>query len=273
MFISLWLIGCMEYTVDATKESDLGADTANGDLLGDGDSLETPSEEENNDPSEDSIEESVARGKVYANTSGSLYEVDPENGDMTLIGEFRENGVPVDHFEDIAIDLSGHMYGGTGEYMYLINPNNAEVRSICPLDIDTTALTFTSEGTLIIGMETALYTFDVVTCEVDVLIANSYYETSGDIVGLPDGYLYWTVRGGGSDRLVKVNPQTGSEQWIGDIGEERLFGIGYANDKLFGFSGSGLMVEIDPTSGSSFVLKEANDLSWWGATTNPVLWE
>ena len=201
---------------------------------------------------------------MYANTSGSLYEVDPENGSMTYVGDFQENGVPVDHFEDIAIDLSGHMYGGTGEYMYLINPNTAEVRAICPFEIDTTALAFTSDGELIIGVDTALYTFDVVTCAIDVLLANSYYETSGDIVGLPDGYLYWSVRGGDSDKLIKVNPNNGAEEWVGDIGENRLYGMGYSNDKLYGFSGSGVIVEIDPQTGWSTFMKQANNLSWCG---------
>ncbi len=272
MLTGLLLIGCMEYTVEATKEPSLGADTAEDGLIGEG-LTDTASTEDSAEPEEPTIEESVATEKMYANTSGSLFQVEPETGAMTFIGEFTENGQPVDHFEDIAIDLSGHMYGGTGEYMYLINPNTAEVRSICPLEIDTTALTFTSEGVLIIGVDTALYKFDVVDCSMEVLIANSYYETSGDIVGLPDGYLYWSVRGSGSDKLIKVNPQTGYEDWVGDIGEERLYGMGFANDKLYGFSGSGVIVEIDPQTGWSSFMKEANNLSWWGATTNPVMWE
>jgi hypothetical protein len=272
MLIGLMAIGCMEYTVDATKDVNLGTDTAEYDpsLDGQTDVAEDTAEEEVEEPT---IEDSVAQAKVYANTSGSLYEVDPETGYMTYVGDFKENGVPVDHFEDIAIDLSGHMYGGTGEYMYLINPNTAEVRAICPLEIDTTALTFTSSGDLIIGVDTALYTFDVVTCSIDVLLANSYYETSGDIVGLPDGYLYWSVRGGDSDKLIKVNPNNGAEEWVGDIGENRLYGMGYSNDKLYGFSGSGVIVEIDPETGWSTFMKQANNLSWWGATTNPVLWD
>ena len=271
MLTGLLLIGCMEYTVDATKEPNLGVDTADDELFGDGAS--DTGLEGIDSPDESTIEESVATEKMYANTSGSLYQVDPETSAMTLIGDFTEDGRPVDHFEDIAIDLSGHMYGGTGEYMYLINPNTAEVRAICPLDIDTTALTFTSEGELIIGVDTALYRFDVVDCSISVLIPNSYFETSGDIVGLPDGYLYWSVRGSGSDKLIKVNPRTGYEEWVGDIGEDRLYGMGYANDKLYGFSGEGVIVEIDPSTGSSSFMKEVNGLSWWGATTNPVRWE
>ena len=64
---------------------------------------------------------------------------------------------PVDHFEDIAIDFSGHMYGGTGEYLYLINPSTAEVQPICELPIRTTALTFTDDGRLVVGSEKTIY--------------------------------------------------------------------------------------------------------------------
>ena len=272
MLAGLLLIGCMEYTVDATKDANLGADTADEDLFGDG-QTDTTIDEDTGGNEEPTIEESVATEKMYANTSGSLYQVDPETGSMIFIGDFQEDGQPVDRFEDIAIDLSGHMYGGTGEYMYLINPNTAEVRAICPLEIDTTALTFTSDGELIIGVDRALYTFDVVDCSLSILISNSEYETSGDIVGLPDGYLYWSVRGDGSDQLIKVNPRTGYEVQVGSIGEARLYGMGYANEKLYGFSGTGVIVEIDPHTGWSSFMKEVNELSWWGATTNPVLWE
>ena len=55
--------------------------------------------------------------------------------------------------------------------MYLINPNTAEVRAICPPEIDTTALTFTSDGVLIIGVDRALYTFDVVDCSLSILVS------------------------------------------------------------------------------------------------------
>lgn len=273
-----WIFGilslaCVDYSFESTVKSNLGADTGEVDPFLDGELdtaiLDTAEEE----IEEDIVEEDVASAKIYANTSGELYEVNPDTESITFIGTFMENGVPVDHFEDIAIDMSGHMYGGTGEFLYLINPHTAEVRAICPLDIATTALAFTSAGELIIGVDSTVYKMNIETCERSTLIAYSYYETSGDIVGLPDGYLYWSVRGGDSDRLVRVDPRTGYEEHIGWIGENRLYGMGYANDKLYGFSGNGRIVEINPATGYSTVMKELDATSWWGATTNPVVWE
>ena len=141
--------------------------------------------------------------------------------------------------------------------------------------MDTTALTFTSAGELFIGTENTLQILDIDTCSLRSLIEESTYETSGDIVGLPDGYLYWSVRGGWDqdDQLVRVNPSTGEEAWIGHLGESRLYGMGYANEELFGFSGSGTIVGVDPETGHSQEVEQYEDFSWWGATTNPVVWE
>ena len=266
------LLACIDYSFESDEGLGLGVDTAEFENGIDGNSeLDDTAIEE--DTAEEAIdEEMVADAKVYANSSGSLYEINPETGESVLIGEFQEEGTPVNRFEDIAIDLSGHMYGGTGEFLYLINPATAAVRAVCPLDMATTALAFTSDDELIIGSEYSLYKMDIEDCTVDTLIAYSFYETSGDIVGLPDGYLYWSVRGGDEDQLVRVNPRTGQETWVGYIGENRLYGMGFSNDELFGFSGSGNIVGIDPETANSYILKEHDGMSWWGATTNPVVW-
>ena len=94
-------------------------------------------------------------------------------------------------------------------------------------------------------------------------------------MGLPDGYLYWSVRGGWDqdDQLVRVNPSTGEETWVGHLGESRLYGMGYANDELFGFSGSGTIVGVNPETGYSQKVEQYEEFSWWGATTNLVVWE
>lgn len=270
------LFACIDYNIEPEKEPNFGEDTAGlENEVDDTLLLDDTGAEEEDTPEEDIVEEMVANAKIYANTSDELYEIDPENGQASFIGGFQYIGESVDHFEDIAIDLTGHMYGGTGEFLYLINPSTAEVRPVCSLELRTTALAFTSDGELIIGSEYSLYKMNIETCEYDILIANSYYETSGDIVGLPDGYLYWTVRGGWDqdDQLVRVDPRTGEETWVGYLGESRLYGVGYANDELFGFSGSGDVVGIDPHTGVTHALKQYEDFSWWGATTNPVVWE
>ena len=59
--------------------------------------------------------------------------------------------------------------------------------------------------------------------------------------------------------------------WNGRIGVSSLFGLGYHNDKLYGFSAEGDIVEISP---SNAVISDtiASGNAWWGAATNPVVW-
>ena len=260
----LWLMGCLDYTIEEAKNPISEMDTASEGIFDN----EGNTEEEN-------TESILASAKIYANTSGSLYEVDPDNGAISFIGDFMGEDGPVDHFEDIAIDLSGHMFGGTGDFLYLINPSTAEVRKVCSLDLDTTALTFTSDGALIVGAENTLKIVDIEDCTIQTLIAASFYDTSGDIVGLPDGFLYWSVYGGvgENDRLIRVDPNSGSEELIGTTETERLYGMGFANDQLYGFASDGSVVRMDSREGQSVLVAQHDNLSWWGATTNPVVWE
>ena len=106
----------------------------------------------------------------------------------------------------------------------------------------------------------------------ETLIANAFHETSGDIVGLPDGYLYWTVFGDDSDVLVRVDPNTGVEVEIGPVGYSRLFGLGYSDGQLYGFNSEGQVLRMSPQEGQAILSAQREDLSWWGAATNPVAW-
>jgi hypothetical protein len=248
----LFVIGCMDYTIE-DKSSTLPNQDMEDEVL---------------------VEDmTIAKAKIYANTSGDLYEIVPDDGYVNWIGSFFDDNGLVDHFEDIAIDLQGHMYGGTGDYLYLINPMTGEVEEQCPLEIDTTALTFTSDGSLIIGTENNLYILHLEDCSIDNLVSNSTHYTSGDIVGLPDGYLYWSVYGEESDLLVRVDPISGIEQSIGPIGTNRLYGMGFANEQLYGFASDGSIFRIDSLEAQSILASQHESLSWWGATTNPVLWD
>ena len=221
-------------------------------------------------------DEPVAEAPVYANTSTELYEVEPVSGETLHVGSFHDaEGAAVENFIDIAIDLSGRMYGGTFTSLYSINPTTAEVRWVCDLDVDMTALTFTSEGVLFAGGEDEVTEIDVDHCAVSSLLSQAPYETSGDLVGLPDGYLYWTVRGDGDsgmDELVRIDPNSGFTQYVGVIAASKLFGLGYHEGQLYGFSKFGEIVRISPSEADSEVTSVDESIGWWGATTNPVVW-
>lgn len=213
----------------------------------------------------------AAEEPVYAHTATDLFSIDPDTGAREHIGTFRLGAEDVFGMVDIAIDLTGRMYGGTYDTLYQIDPTSAALSRICDLAVVPYALTFTSEGVLFAGAGHEVVEVDRRTCVTTGLSPAGDYYTSGDLVGLPDGFLYWTVRGTPDDQLVKVDPVTGATFLVGDVGEARLFGLGYAEGTLLGFSDGGVIVRIDPATGATTPL-DAGPTEWWGATTNPVKW-
>ncbi len=210
----------------------------------------------------------VATEAVYVNTATTLFSFDPNTGVATRIGTFTEGGRAVTSMTDIAIDLDGIMFGGSYDALYRINPNTAECRFVAYLDDEMTGLTFVSDGRLV-GAGAGVSFVDTTNGRLTPLVSPGQYDTSGDIIGLPDGMLYWTVTGG--DGLVQVDPNTGTARRRGTVGVTAVYGLGYAYGELYGFTSGGQVITIDASSGRS-TGEDPLVGGWWGATTNPVLW-
>lgn len=268
MLALMLLLACVDYEINERPEDPSDAlDSA--EPVDTGDSSEPTDTGDTDEPLDTGV---IALAAVYANTSDTLYEVEPSTGELTEVGQFHQGTAVVEYFIDIAIDLAGQMYGGTFDALYRIDPDTAEVTKLCDTDFDMTALTFTSRGELIAGGDSTISRIDLGSCVATPIVSNSPYDTSGDIVGLPDGFLYWTVWGDGDgDELVRVDPDNGSAAWMGTIGYEKLFGVGYHLGQLYGFSSTGSIVEISPSSAGGQLVCQTRE-GWWGATTNPVVW-
>lgn len=214
-------------------------------------------------------DEEVATEAVYVNTSSTLYSYDPTTGAATLIGDFYEgSGAIAGGMTDIAIDLDGIMYGGSYTALYRINASTAECTFVATLDDEMTGLTFVSDGRLV-GAGAGVSFVDTRTGRLTPLVGAGEYNTSGDIIGLPDGMLYWTVTGG--DALVQVDPDSGETRRRGTIGVTGIYGLGYASGELLGFTSSGSVIVMAESNGRPS-RESTLPGSWWGATTNPVLW-
>ena len=84
--------------------------------------------------------------------------------------------------------------------------------------------------------------------------------------------LYWVVKGtGSSDRIVRVNPDTGNTTLLGSVGTATIYGIGYADGDLWGFTSGGKALKINPNTGVGSGITGVSG-NWWGATTNPTQW-
>lgn len=277
MLLVIAAVGCTEYGIQGEQDANVGSEPTLDTAAPEDPDTAVPDDPDTSEPEDTGSPNDEgpppAEAPVYAHTSGQLYEVEPANGARTLIGTFRDTaGTEISPFVDIAIDLEGRMYGGTFDALYRIDPSSAQVTEICAPDAGMVALTFTSDGELIAGDTQSVHIINIANCRVTELVTEGDYRTSGDLVGLPDGYLYWTVEGSSRDALVRVDPLTGATNYIGDIGYSDIFGLGYDDGELLGFNSWGETLTISPSTAAASVLASDSGMAWYGATTNPVEW-
>jgi len=268
--LTLLLGACSDYQLDAHKSDELGG-TEDDVPVDTGTDSDTDTDTDAGTDDDAVVE--TAKAPTYVNTSDALYAWDPD-GELELIAEFWSSEGPVQDITDIAIDTEGYIYGCSNATLYRIHAETGQALGIASLDARLAGLTFVSDGRLV-GAGDGVYLIDPASGSFQTLVPEGEYVTSGDIVGLPDGLLYWTVWGeddGEPDRLIVIDPDTGRTVDRGDAGVERIFGLGYADGVLYGFTDAATVVRIDPDFGGSTQERPLGAGGWWGATTNPVRW-
>jgi hypothetical protein len=216
----------------------------------------------------------AATEAIYGQSQSTLYSYDGATGASSAIANFRlSTGGSVSVF-DIAIAPSGLMYAVDGSALYYVDASTGIMTKIPTTGLSNfgniNGLTALSDGRLVIsGNGIAIY--NIATRVLTTLLAPGGYESSGDIIALPDGYLYLSALSSGSDLLIQIDPDTGATRNIGSMGHGGVYGLGYANGTLYGFDSSGLTFSINQTNAHTTNLANTG-VSWYGATTNPVLW-
>ena len=266
-----YLIGCMEYDIHNTAEKEnFGIEEEEPELTDTSEPLVAePSEEDTG--YEEPIDEGIppALEQMYIHTASLLYSYN-EDGEIETIGQFYIDEGYAPSITDLAIDLTGNMYAISNSALYRVDPTDARLEHQCDTDEFLVGLTFLADGRLLAAGDN-IYWMQPNSCAKAIFVETEDYQTSGDIVGLPDGNLYWTVVGG--DALVRVNGLSGETDFIGNIGSINLWGVGYFNGVLYGFSSEGKIVHIDPNNAQIIDEKTTSGQYWWGAASNPVFWE
>jgi hypothetical protein len=213
-----------------------------------------------------------ATESAYINSTTDLYSHDPVANTTRHIGQFKVDGVATGGFTDIAIDSQGLLFGYSNGGFYSINPNTAEAQKVAvTAATEGTGLTFLSDGHLVVAGPRVDIVDRGTGQVVRTLVPAGRFTTSGDIVALPDGLLYWAVRGSNGDQLVRIDPRSGETTVIGSVGVSGVYGLGYANGVLLGYTSNGRALEIDPQT-AKVLSNKALAGAWWGAATNPVRW-
>ena len=97
------------------------------------------------------------------------------------------------------------------------------------------------------------------------------FNSSGDcVIDKIDG-LYMTSSGGSNgDDLIRINPQTGEGVLIGSTGYVGIYGLTFAWGYMFGFTGQGQLIEIDPDTGAATLLNTFSGRVFYGAASSPI---
>lgn len=221
---------------------------------------------EGNVPTEEKIP--PASEPMYLNSGESLYSFDPDAGVAVYLGSFATPYGERPSLTDIAITPDGQLFGCSWDSLYEVNPTDATVTFAGVLPAAANGLTFLSDGRLVTAGD-GVWVIELDSRAAENLVPDGEYTSSGDIIGLPDGYLYWTVSN--DTGLVRIDPGTGATEVVGSIGVSAVWGLGYADGVTYGFTNGGSALILDPAT-AEVTGETMLGSGWWGATTNPVLW-
>jgi hypothetical protein len=225
---------------------------------------------------------------VFAHSSDRLFRVDPDSLNVVEVGRFYLRGttprMPIDGMTDIAVDRDGHIIGLT----------TGDLLQIDALDAGCVVITSLPQGRAFNGMS---WVRGGGTASDEQLVATGYdgsvfridprsgastmlgalggdLRSSGDLVSVAVHGTLATVTGNGTDVLARVDPDTGRAVTIGPIGFLRVWGLGFWQNRVFGFTDHGQFISVDPVTGKGTLVRTLSNLHFWGAgvtTSAPVI--
>ncbi|MBM74131.1 MAG: hypothetical protein CMK59_01915 [Proteobacteria bacterium] len=212
--------------------------------------------------------EGQALRKNYVNTNDTLYIWEPPQNYIE-VGSFSWQGQPVEDVTDIAIDLQGQLFAVTDNMIFSVNAETAELELEGTVSRALVGLAFLSTGELV-GAGDGVYLIDKNSFEMEPLIPSGRYQTSGDIVGHPNGNLYWTVQSGTGNLDDFVEISGTQTTFLGTLSTSFVWGLGMANEQIYGFSATGEVHQLFINGDNQEV--QSSTQGWWGAATNPIWW-
>lgn len=210
---------------------------------------------------------------VYANSSDSLYVINPATNAVSVVGAFQG----CDFVIDIAVNRTGGVFATTKSALFAVDPKTAQCKFIAKGTYPN-SLSFVPQGTVnpdhetLVGYNGSSYVrIDPNTGLVSPVgeLGNPALASSGDLFSLIGGGTYLTVKGEScSDCLVEVDPVTGKLlKQLGPIGSYgNVWGLAFWGGTAYGFTNGGLMFSLDPaTMVTSAIFYGGEPVKFWGA--------
>ena len=203
---------------------------------------------------------------VYAHSEDTLYEVDPFALTLTAV-----TTVPL--LYDFDTDMDGTLYGISPPYsIYMFDEITASWTSVATLNVNYGVLNgfcIDSANKMYATVGNSIYRIDATNGSASLIgyLGGGFF-SSGDCVVDKTNGIYMTSTGSGGDSLVRINPLTGEGTLVGNTGVSGIYGLTSAWGKMFGFTGSGQLVEIDKDTGQAITLHSFSNISFLGAASS-----
>ncbi|HLT40496.1 MAG TPA: hypothetical protein VK034_29660 [Enhygromyxa sp.] len=222
---------------------------------------------------------------VYAHTASQLYTMDPNNYQITFIGNFTFNQSS-GSVTDIAIDRWGVLYAVTFDDVFVCNPNTAGCYYLGDLPQSFNGLTMVPPGTIdpqddtLIGIANSgtWYVITIQNQQAQLQNIGQYggnMTSAGDVFSIQGTGTYGAVNKPGVNNgnvIVESNPLNGNviAELATLVGYSTVYGLAGWENQIFAFNAGGQVVEVDPSDGS-YQQVAATNHNWWGAGVYTIL--
>lgn len=230
--------------------------------------------------------EAKPNATIYANTEDTLWAYSPIDNKLARVGAFSCVDAD-DSVLDIAVNRMGAMYGTTYKSFIKIDPATANCNVIATgaLNSFPNSLTFVPAGTVAAEETLVGYSFDAsdnatIYTRIDTMMGtmqqlsnlnastSTQFALAGDFVS---GFAVIKQNSQtGNDSLGEIDPRTGAVlRIVGDMGQKGFYGLGWYNNKGYGFASTGGIYEINASTGKATLLLDAKDglgksIVWYG---------
>jgi hypothetical protein len=221
-------------------------------------------------------------GQLYAHTKDSLYRLDLQAKQFTLVGKFTFDKAP-GSVTDIALDAFGKLFSLTDHDVFECQVASADCKWLTKLPGTGTynGLTFVPKGTVdatqdvLIGIATdgSWDRIDYNGATAKVTKLGQYgggWLSSGDAFSVDSVGTYATMKGKGtSDSLALIDPKSGKIlQIVGETGAKQLYGLAWWAGVFYAFSNDGNVYTLDVKSAKASIVQGITvptGAKWWGA--------
>lgn len=230
------------------------------------DSARAPELEELCDKVDNNCNDEINEGSMcafYAHTDTDLYLVDPFNKTSQRI-------TSIEPFLDMDTDNNGNLYGLTSSALFSFDALSSTWFQVGTHNISANANGFAIlNNSAFVTASNTLYSINLTTAASVLVGSLGQYNSSGDCVVAKGDILLMSASGPADDTLIRIDGSNAQTTRLGSIGFDKVYGLTSAWGTLYGLTGDGELIEVNPGTGRGQLVHRFNGLEWFGAASSP----